>query len=66
MKYKYTGPDTGVTLVLNGEEKEIMLYTGKTVDLPENHEYTKTLLALKYLARTPSSASGSNAKKGGA
>lgn len=51
MKYVYHGPASGVTLLGDGKEKEVMLFDGHTVDLPEAHEYTKTLLALGHLER---------------
>ena len=54
MKYRYSGPTSGVTLNMGEEAQEVMLHTGAEVDLPEEHEYTKTLLALGHL--TPVSA----------
>lgn len=49
MKYRYSGPTSGVTLQEGEEVREVMLHTGAEVELPEEHEYTKTLLALQYL-----------------
>ena len=49
MKYRYSGPTSGVTLQKGEEAQEVMLHTGAEVDLPEEHEYTKTLLALGHL-----------------
>ena len=49
MKYRYSGPTSGVTLKKGEEAQEVMLHTGAEVDLPEEHEYTKTLLALGHL-----------------
>ncbi|AKH64910.1 MULTISPECIES: hypothetical protein [Photorhabdus] len=46
MKYLYTGPASGVTLA---DGTEVLLWSGKTVDLPEQHDYVKTLIALQYL-----------------
>ncbi len=54
MKYRYSGTTSGVTLKKGEEAQEVMLHTGAEVDLPEEHEYTKTLLALGHL--TPVSA----------
>ena len=54
MKYRYSGPTSGVTLQEGEEVREVMLHTGAEVELPEEHEYTKTLLALGHL--TPLSA----------
>lgn len=52
MKYRYSGPPSGVTLQDGEETREVMLHTGTEVDLPEGSEYTKTLLALGYLTPT--------------
>ncbi|NHB98419.1 hypothetical protein [Photorhabdus stackebrandtii] len=46
MKYLYTGPASGVTLA---DGTEVLLWSEKTVDLPEQHDYVKTLIALQYL-----------------
>ena len=57
MKYRYSGPTSGVTLQKSADDpdaQEVMLHTGAEVELPEEHEYTKTLLALGHL--TPLSA----------
>ena len=49
-KYLYNGPLSGNSLNIGSSDKpevmEIMLHPGKPVDLPEEHDYTKTLLAL--------------------
>lgn len=50
MKYRYSGPTSGVTLQKGEEKQEVMLHTGAEVELPEEHEYTKTLLALGHLS----------------
>ncbi len=49
MKFLYKGPPSGVTLRDGEHAREVMLHTGKEVDLPEEHEYTRTLLALAHL-----------------
>lgn len=49
MKYRYSGPTSGVTLNVDGKPQEVMLHTGKDVDLPETNEYVKTLVALGHL-----------------
>jgi hypothetical protein len=46
MKYTYNGPNSGITL---SDGKEILLFSGAEIELPEDNEYTKTLLALGYL-----------------
>lgn len=61
MKYRYSGPTSGVTLQKGEEAQEVMLHTGAEVDLPEEHEYTKTLLALGHL--TPLSSQSRPATK---
>ncbi len=57
MKYRYTGPMSGVTL---NAGQEVMLFPNTEVELPEDHEYTQTLLALGHL--TPLAAA--KGKKG--
>ena len=56
MKYRYSGPTSGVTLQKGEEAQEVMLHTGAEVELPEEHEYTKTLLALGHLTPLSSQA----------
>ncbi|MEC5207391.1 hypothetical protein QF022_002347 [Vogesella perlucida] len=46
MKYQYSGPMSGVTLA---DGQEVMLCPGGEVELPEEHDYTQTLLALGHL-----------------
>lgn len=46
MKYQYSGPMSGVTLA---DGQEVMLHPGSEVELPAEHDYTQTLLALGYL-----------------
>lgn len=65
MKYRYTGPTSGVTLQEGEALREVMLHTGTEVRLPEEHEYTKTLLALQYLTPVSDKApAGKSATKG--
>lgn len=64
MKYRYSGPTSGVTLQKGADDtsaQEVMLHTGAEVELPEEHEYTKTLLALGHL--TPLSSQTRQAAK---
>ncbi|AHI67082.1 hypothetical protein [Burkholderia thailandensis] len=49
MKYLYSGPISGVSLQDGTQIREVMLHPGAAVELPEQHEYTKTLLALGHL-----------------
>ena len=44
-RYRYSGPTSGVTLQEGEDVREVMLHTGAEVELPVEHEYTKTLLA---------------------
>ena len=48
--YRYSGPASGVTL---SDGTEILLWPGKTVSLPEEHDYVKVLVALKHLTPVP-------------
>ncbi|KFK91715.1 MULTISPECIES: hypothetical protein [unclassified Serratia (in: enterobacteria)] len=52
MNYLYCGPASGVTLA---DGAEVLLWPGKAVALPEDHEYVKTLVALDYLKPLPDS-----------
>lgn len=48
--YRYTGPPSGVELRLpDGTYREVQLYPGRLVDLPGDHEYIQTLIALQRL-----------------
>ena len=58
--YRYSGPTSGVTLQEGEVVREVMLHAGAEVELPVEHEYTKTLLALQYL--TPVDDKGKQAK----
>lgn len=40
--YTYSGPPSGVTL---DDGTEVLLYSGKTKDLPEDNAYVKALVA---------------------
>lgn len=50
MKYRYSGPTSGVTLQIGEVAQEVILHAGTEVELPESHEYTQTLIALGYLS----------------
>ena len=50
MKYRYSGPLSGVTL---DSGDEVMLHPGAEVDLPQGHDYTQTLKALGHLTPLP-------------
>ena len=49
-EYRYSGPASGVTL---SDGTEILLWPGKNVTLPEEHDYVKVLVALKHLTLVP-------------
>lgn len=53
-EYRYSGPASGVTL---SDGTEILLWPGKNVSLPEEHDYVKVLEALKHLAPVPEETS---------
>jgi len=71
-KFKYQGPtDSSVTLRIDGKDVDVVLFRGSTVELPDDHEYVKTLIALGYLApegdapaEAQPEASTTTAKKG--
>lgn len=68
MKYIYKGHIAGVTLKLDEKtEKEVLFYDGKDYDdLPEDHDYIKTLIARGHLVPVSKKQSNadSNNKKG--
>jgi hypothetical protein len=48
--YSYTGPNSAVTIIVTdakGEsvQRDVMLWCGRDVTLPEDHAYTQQLLA---------------------
>lgn len=50
MKYKYVGPvPLAATIKVNGKPIDVLAQVGAEVELPENNEYTKTLIAHGYL-----------------
>lgn len=55
--YRYSGPASGVTL---SDGTEVLLWPGKTISLPEEHDYVKVLVALTHLTpvseETPSAS----------
>ncbi|MFE8103576.1 hypothetical protein RBA71_19115 [Brenneria goodwinii] len=50
MKYRYSGPASGVTLA---DGTEVLLWPDSLVELPEHHDYVQTLVALKHLHAEP-------------
>ena len=49
MKYRYSGPTSGVSLLEGDTIREVMLHTDTDVELPEGNEYVATLVALRHL-----------------
>ncbi|MFP1724063.1 hypothetical protein ACLEEB_13805 [Lonsdalea quercina] len=54
MKYRYTGPTSGVTLA---DGTEVLLFPQHEVELPAEHDYVKTLVALGFLQSLENGAS---------
>lgn len=49
-RYCYKGPPSGIELRLaDGETLAVQLHPGCSVELPADHEYTQTLVALRQL-----------------
>lgn len=51
MKHRYDGPLASVTLA---DGSDVILNPGADVDLPADHEYVRTLVALGRLTPVPS------------
>lgn len=48
--FKYQGPvDSSVTLKIDGKDHDVVFFREQSVDLPADHEYVKTLVALNHL-----------------
>lgn len=53
-RYCYKGPPSGIELRLaDGSSLAVQLHPGNAVELPIDHEYTRTLLALNHLVPAP-------------
>lgn len=53
-KFLYLGPNSGVTLKLQGApDLDVMLWNKQIVELPEDHDYTRTLSAQGLLQEAP-------------
>lgn len=61
MKFRYSGPLSGVTLA---DGQEVMLHPDAEVDLPEDNDYVRTLQALDHLAPVPPAAKPGKTTKG--
>ncbi|ELV2836670.1 hypothetical protein VU607_19395 [Enterobacter cloacae] len=59
MKYVYHGPASGVTLS-NGQE--ILLWTNSEIDLPEDNEWVKTMIARRHLSPVVTEETETNAE----
>ena len=54
-RFRYSGPNSAVTLKAGDgkgatSELNVMLWHGREVELPENHDYVKVLVAKGHLA----------------
>lgn len=52
--YRYSGPNSAVTLTISdgkgqSVERDVMLWRGREVRLPEDHPYTQQLLAQRLI-----------------
>ncbi|WP_405119216.1 hypothetical protein [Pseudomonas leptonychotis] len=63
-RYIYSGPVSATSLRVGKEVLDVRLFPGEPVELPEEHEYTKTLLALKRLKPAPEAAKKTADDKG--
>ncbi|MGF6098896.1 hypothetical protein [Pseudomonas sp. 18175] len=54
-RYLYTGPQSAACLRVEGSDDllDVPLLTNHVVELPELHDYTRVLLALKHLVEAP-------------
>jgi hypothetical protein len=55
--YRYTGPNSAVTLKVGDgagglKDQDVMLWKGRTVDMPADHEVTKVLVHQGLLVPT--------------
>ena len=50
--YRYTGPDSGITLQDKGTSTDVLLRPGEQVQLPSGHAAVRTLVARGYLVAT--------------
>ena len=56
--YRYSGPNSAVTLVVTDPggvpvERDVMLWSGRDVVLPEGHPYTQALLGQQLIEPPP-------------
>lgn len=61
--YKYLGPPSGVTLRKAGQDREIMLFPGKTVALPDGHPWVNAAMARGHLVPQPAETPRGNTRK---
>jgi hypothetical protein len=61
MKFRYSGPLSGVTLA---DGQEVMLHPDAEVELPEDNEYVRTLQALEHLTPVLPATKAAKAAKG--
>lgn len=65
MKFTYTGPNSAMTLKLaDGAEKDVLLFTGKDVDVPADHDAVQVLVARGLLVPVPKTPTKADAQPG--
>lgn len=52
--YTYSGPRSAVSLHIEGQVLDVALIPGGTAQLPPEHDYTRSLLALGHIHPEPS------------
>lgn len=55
-KYVYSGPRSAASLRVEGQVLDVALVPGGTVELPPDHDYTKTLELLGHISPEPAKA----------
>lgn len=58
----YSGPPSGATLQLGVETQEVLFWPGGEVELPVDHPYVKTMMALGHLTLVKTSSPSASGK----
>lgn len=61
-KFTYLGPDTSVTINNSGQRLNVQLRHGRTVELPADAKYTRTLVAKGLLVQLDETNAKSESK----
>lgn len=64
-RYIYQGPRSSAPLRVEGKVIDVPLIPGQPCELPADHDYTKTLIAMKYLTPAPSRKAADEAVQDG-